>query len=90
MSLGDDSVIFRPIHTIAAEILDDWKNPSVYAKPYIEVMLRLDSIRDTYIAEDARSVLLYFLNNAKGWRGSKARAIKDEIRAMIRSTGYSI
>ena len=72
----------RPIHTIASEILQDWKRPYFGAVPYLAAMQSLDSIDDAYGYDDARSIILYFMSNATTWRGAKAREIKAELKAL--------
>ena len=72
----------RPIHTIAREIIADWKKPYFGAVPYLGAMQSLDTIDDSYGYDDARSIILYFLANATTWRGSKAREIKAELKAL--------
>ena len=73
----------RTIHAVASDILKDWKAPSSYARPYLNAMLTLASAEDRYIAEDGRSIVLYFLANASTYRGPCARALKAELRAII-------
>jgi hypothetical protein len=72
----------RPIHTIASEILQDWKRPYFGAVPYLAAMQSLDTIDDDYGYDDARSIILYFMANATTWRGAKAREIKAELKAL--------
>jgi hypothetical protein len=72
----------RPIHTIASEILQDWKRPYFGAVPYLAAMQSLDTIDDNYGYDDARTVILYFMANATTWRGEKAREIKAELKAL--------
>ena len=75
----------RPLHVIANEVRTDWGNRINYAaKPYLDAMLCLDRITDTYGADDAKSVVLYFLSNASTWRGDTARRIKAELKAMCK------
>lgn len=74
----------RPLSTIAAEIREDWTRPYFGAVPYLSAMAELDSVRDAYYADSAASVVRYFLANAATWRGEKARAIKAELKAMIK------
>ena len=74
----------RPICTIAREIHEDWENVSPYAKPYLDVMTSLRSIEENYMYDSAKGIILYFLANASGWRGPKARAIKAELKAMVK------
>ena len=72
----------RPIHTIAREIIADWKRPYFGAVPYLAAMQSLDTIDDDYGYDDARSIILYFMANATTWRGAKAREIKAELKAL--------
>jgi len=73
----------RPLHEIAREIRRDWGAKVNYAaKPYLEAMSCLDTIRDNYYNDSGRSVVLYFLANAGTWRGETAKRIKAELKAM--------
>ena len=74
----------RSLSVIAADIRRNW--PKVYfgAVPYLDAMACLQTIRDNYYADDARSVVLYFLSNATTWRGDDARRIKAELRALVK------
>jgi len=74
----------RPIHQIAREIRADWKNVNYAAAPYLDAMLSLTHVNERYIAEDGKSIILYFLGNATTWHGAKAREIKAELNAMIK------
>ncbi|MGD2144671.1 MAG: hypothetical protein PVF54_09370 [Anaerolineae bacterium] len=74
----------RPIHIIAQEIYHDWRKPNYAAKPYLEAMLSLDSIKDMYLMDSARSVVAYFLGNASTWKGETARRIKKELKGMMK------
>ena len=62
----------------------DWKNIYFGAKPYLDVMRQMTNIHDKYVAEDGRSVVLYFLNNAKSWRGETAKAVKAELKRRLK------
>ena len=73
----------RPLYEIAEDIRKDWKNVYFGALPYLEVMHSLKSIEDSYYQESARSIVNYFLANAQTWRGEVARAIKQELKAML-------
>jgi hypothetical protein len=74
----------RPIYVIAAEIRRDWKKINYAAKPYLEAMACLNNINSTYVAEDAKSIILYFLSNASTWRGDTAKRIKAELKEMAK------
>jgi hypothetical protein len=85
----------RPLHAIAKDIVNDLNaqypdqgkpNPSwlIYALPYIVAMAQLDSIDDDYYADSAYSVVCYALSNLSGWRGETARAVKLELKALVK------
>ena len=74
----------RPIYVIARDIRANWTNVHYTAKTYLEAMATLNSIGDTYIFESAHSIVAYFLANAASWRGDKARAIKTELKTMLK------
>jgi hypothetical protein len=74
----------RPISIIAVEICRDWQSPYFGAAPYLGAMRYLSSIDDMYGADSARSVVAYFLANAKTWRGETARRVKAELNAMLK------
>ena len=74
----------RPIYEIAKEIRKDWKNIYFGAVPYVDAMQELNQITDKYYADDAKSVILYFLANASSWRGETAKRIKAELKAMAK------
>ena len=73
----------RELNTIAADIEQKWQNVNYAARPYLNAMHTLKSIDDKYYADSAESVVLYFLSNAKGWRGDNARTIKAELKAIV-------
>jgi ssDNA-binding Zn-finger/Zn-ribbon topoisomerase 1 len=75
----------RALYEIADEIRRDWGTVNFAAEPYLDAMSQIDSINDVYFADDARSIVMYFLNNAKSWSGPKAKEIKDELRSMVKS-----
>lgn len=74
----------RPIYEIAREIRKDWKSVNYAAKPYLDAMMSLDSIDDSYGWDSAKSIVLYFLSNAGTWRGETARRIKAELKGMTK------
>ena len=73
----------RELNTIAADIEQKWQNVNYAARPHLNAMHKLKSVDDKYHADSAKSVVLYFLSNATGWRGENARAIKAELKAMF-------
>ncbi len=76
----------RSLNTIAKDIRADWAKPYFGAVPYLDAMETLNSIRDTYYYDDAESVVRYFLSNATTWKGETARAIKAELKAMLKGS----
>ena len=74
----------RSLSTIATEISQSWPRVSFSAQPYLDAMMELDTLGDWYGADDAVSIVLYFLSNAGGWKGPQARHIKAELRAMLK------
>lgn len=75
----------RSIAAIASDIYDEWgANVSNACRPYLTAMYNLDTIDDKYFADDARTVLLYFLSNAGGFRGDRARELKAELKRILK------
>lgn len=72
----------RKLYQIAADIRTNWRNVSPYAEPYLDSMSELETINDNYYLDSARSVVLYFLSNASGFRGPDAKRIKAELKEM--------
>lgn len=72
----------RPLYKIAAEIKASWKNVYFGAVPYLEAMSELVYITDDYACDTAEEVVMYFLSNAKTWRGEDARRVKAELKKM--------
>jgi hypothetical protein len=76
----------RPIFEIANEIRKDWGSKVNYgAVPYLDAMSSLDSISDVYILDTGRSIVAYFLANARTWTGETAKRVKKELNAMLKS-----
>ena len=75
----------RALYTIAQDIQSDWGERVTYsAVPYLHAMHQLNSLGSPYGVRDGRHVVQYFLANAGGWRGDTARAVKAELRAMLK------
>jgi hypothetical protein len=78
----------RPLYNIAKEIKRDWskQDKGVYfgAKPYLDAMGDLNDIKDKYGLDSAKSIVNYFLANASGWKGDIARAIKAELKDIVK------
>ena len=70
----------KSIAQIAGIILQDWKKVNYAAKPYLEAMVRLSDINNNIGYDSGKSIVLYFLSNASGWRGETAKAVKFELK----------
>lgn len=74
----------RPIHVIANDVRKNWRHIYFGAYPYLQAMMSLIDLTDRYGADDARSIILYFLSNASTWRGAVAKRIKQELKEIIK------
>jgi hypothetical protein len=77
----------RPLNVIAREIKATWSQigngVSPYAKPYLDAMMELDSVDQAYYAEDGRTQVMYFISNARSFRGADAKRLKAELKALL-------
>lgn len=76
----------RTLSDIAIEIRQDWVKPYFGAMPYLQAMGGMDSIDDNYGMDSGSSIVAYFLANASGWKGDKAKAIKKELQDMLKKS----
>ena len=72
------------VSEIARAIAKDWKTINPYAAEYLNAMLSIESIEESYYADSAKSVVLYFLANAGSYRGDNARAYKALLKDMVK------
>lgn len=72
----------RNLSEIAKDIRSNWKNVYLGAEPYLQAMEQIHSPEPDapYMFEDAETVVMYFLANAKYWRGETAKTIKKELK----------
>jgi len=79
----------RALHEIARDIRNNWRtkdgrpNINYAAAPYLDAMSQLGSMSDKYGCDTATSIVIYFLGNAQHWRGTEAKRIKAELKAML-------
>ena len=73
----------RTLAAIAREIRRTWPKPYFGAVPYIDALLTLEGLNDSYGYDDARSIARYFLANAGTWRGEDARRINADLKFML-------
>lgn len=71
------------LSAIADIIFSDWKNVDFNALPYLEAMINLENINDSYGNENADSIVSYFLGNSKKWKGETARKVKTHLRKIV-------
>jgi|TARA_Y100000034_G_C6728763_1_gene322749 hypothetical protein len=70
---------------IAQAIYKDWGSKVNFAaKPYLEAMATLQSVKDMYYCDTGKSIVAYFLCNATSWRGEVAREVKKELNKRIK------
>jgi len=74
----------RSVYQIAQEIKADWKPVHPTAKPYLDAMCQMETVRENYGHDSGRGVVLRFLGNAQTWRGDTARKIKKELNNMVK------
>ena len=72
------------LREIAFAIEKDWVKVSPHAQPYLDALKQLDSINDSYYADTAKSVVLYFLANASSYRGESAKAYKTYLKSLVK------
>lgn len=64
-------------------IIHDWISVNCAAVPYLSAMGTLSTMSDSFGADDAQTIVLYFLSNASNWRGTLAREIKTELKKRL-------
>lgn len=78
----------RSLSSIAAEIKRDWSKAKggIYfgAVPYLDAMSTMESIDDKYGYDSGESIVVYFLGNARTWKGETAKRVKAELNAMVK------
>ena len=70
----------KTIAELAAIIRKDWQKVNFAAKPYLSAMDCLSNINHQIGFDSGKSIVLYFLSNASGWRGDVAKAVKLELK----------
>jgi hypothetical protein len=79
-----ENIMSRKIHEIAKDIRENWNPVNYAAKPYLNAMFSLESVKDSFGYDSARSVILYFLSNASSFKGEDARRLKAELKALLK------
>jgi hypothetical protein len=70
-----------------AEIISlDWGSKVYFgAVPYLQALGTLLNIHDKYGEDPGRDIVAYFLANANSWRGPVARAVKAELKRLLKT-----
>ncbi len=76
------------ISRLATMISVNWKPVNFAARPYLDAMASLETLADKYGADDGKSIVAYFLNNAATWRGDVAKVIKAELKRRLAAAGW--
>lgn len=87
MTDTSSSLAQAPIAQLANACIRDWKARGTISKsaiPYLSAMLTLQDMSSSYGCDDAKTIVLYFLSNASGWRGENAKAIKAELNRRVK------
>jgi hypothetical protein len=72
----------RTVGAIARDVVKTWPKVNYGAVPYLAAMLEDDG-SGMYLHDTMKSVVLYFLSNATGWRGDDARRLKAELKRAV-------
>lgn len=74
-----ESIKEKSVSEIATIIKNNWANVHFAAIPYLDAMHGLNSVNEKYGLDDGKSIVMYFLSNARSWRGETARMVKKEL-----------
>jgi hypothetical protein len=74
----------KSISELAGIVRRDWKKVYFGAVPYLDAMRSLENVSDAYGADSGKSIVSYFLCNAKTWKGDTAKAVKAELKRRIK------
>jgi len=74
----------RPLYVIATDINKAWAKINYAAVPYLEAMENMTCPTAKYWFDDGKSIIMYFLSNASSFRGEKAKALKAELKEMLK------
>jgi hypothetical protein len=84
----EEIVVPDTICGIAAMAEKDWrkqgKGVNYGARPYLDAMFALNTVKDSYGCDSGYSVVAYFLSNATSWKGPVAKACKAKLNKMLK------
>ena len=72
----------RFLHEIAKDIRDDWQGMPLDAVVLTGALSNANWIDDTVNGVSARMVIMRLLPKTTGWKGDKAKRIKNELKAL--------
>lgn len=72
------------LREIAALVRQDWKPVWFGAVPYLDAMSEIETINDRVGMDDGRYIVIYFLSNARLWKGETAKAVKAELKRRLK------
>lgn len=84
-AFNNENLSQKSLSDLAFMIYQDWKPVNYAAKPYLEAMSSMNSIRDRYYQDPGFQIVGYFLSNASSWRGPVAKAVKAELKKRLKS-----
>lgn len=67
------------IAEIAALIKKHWKKVSPGARPFLNAMGKMNSIKDNFGGVSGKSIVIHFLSNTLAWQGVIAREVEREL-----------
>lgn len=75
-----------PLRELAPLIAQEGRGKSwyVYAKPYVDAMYALDTVKDNYYYDSGSEIVMYALANLTNWRGDTARDVKAQLKAHLK------
>lgn len=80
-----EAAVCRPLNEIAADVAATWKNVNFAARPYLDAMFSLRTVRDMYGLDSGTEIVARFLGNAAAFKGAEAKALKNQLRACLRT-----
>jgi hypothetical protein len=82
--MNKDTLMAMSLDEIASNIYRLWKDVYFGAAPYLSAMMSMNSVNDDYGCDSGKSIVLYFLSNARNFKGEDAKLIKAELNRRIK------
>ncbi|MEO5348895.1 MAG: hypothetical protein H7836_04540 [Magnetococcus sp. YQC-3] len=68
----------KSINQLGAIVAKEWVKPYFGAVPYIKALQQINDGK--YLFEDEKTIVIYFLSNARTWKGDIAKEVKQELK----------